>query len=112
TDPNVKQKRLSQKKATLDKYNQELAELGENEKKKEELEKKVKQQENKIQIRKRHIERLKEDIEKVAVLEEEIKRSEKFFDENGWLKDSIIDDKTKKRRQPQNEQRRALDGYQ
>ncbi|HHA4014495.1 TPA: hypothetical protein ACOB50_001902 [Neisseria gonorrhoeae] len=30
---------MSQKKATLDKYNQELAELGENEKKKEELEK-------------------------------------------------------------------------
>ncbi|WP_219650885.1 pertactin-like passenger domain-containing protein, partial [Escherichia coli] len=42
----------------------------------------------------RQIERLKEDIEAVAVLEEEIKRSEDFFDENGWLKDSAIDDKT------------------
>lgn len=106
----IKQKRLSQKKATLDKFNQELdkfnqeldklnkelAELGENEKKKEELEKQVKRQENKIRSKKNQIERIKEnDIERVAVLEEEIKRSEDFFDENGWIKDSAIDDKTK-----------------
>lgn len=78
----------------LDKLNKELAESGENEKRKE-LEKKVKQQENKINAKKNQIESIKERyIEKVAVLEEEIKRSEDFFDENGWLKDSIIDDKT------------------
>ncbi|WP_162817139.1 autotransporter outer membrane beta-barrel domain-containing protein [Neisseria lactamica] len=105
----TKQKRLPQKKAALDKFNQELdkfnqeldklnkelAESGENEKRKE-LEVKVKQQENKIRSKKRQIEHIKEnDIERVAVLEEEIKRSEEFFDENGWIKDSAIDDKTK-----------------
>lgn len=79
----------------LDKLNKELAESGENEKRKE-LEKKVKQQENKINAKKNQIEYIKERyIEKVAVLEEEIKRSEDFFDENGLIKDSIIDDKTK-----------------
>ncbi|WP_308034643.1 pertactin-like passenger domain-containing protein, partial [Neisseria lactamica] len=79
----------------LDKLNKELAESGENEKRKE-LEKKVKQQENKINAKKNQIEYIKERyIEKVAVLEEEIKRSEDFFDENGWIKDSAIDDKTK-----------------
>ncbi|WP_240030794.1 pertactin-like passenger domain-containing protein, partial [Neisseria lactamica] len=107
---NAKQKRLPQRKAALDRFNQdldkynqeldklnkELAELGENEKKKEELEKKVKSLEYKINAKKRQIENVKEnDIEKVAVLEEEIKRSEDFFDENGWIKDSAIDDKTK-----------------
>lgn len=110
----TKQKRLPQKKAALDKFNQELdkfnqeldklnkelAELDENDnqnnKKRKELEVKVKQQENKIRSKKRQIEHIKEnDIERVAVLEEEIKRSEEFFDENGWIKDSAIDDKTK-----------------
>ncbi|MGI3294723.1 autotransporter outer membrane beta-barrel domain-containing protein [Neisseria sp. SLRRB23] len=109
----TKQKRLPQKKAALDRFNQdldkynqeldklnkELAELGENDnqnnKKRKELEVKVKQQENKIRSKKRQIEHIKEnDIERVAVLEEEIKRSEDFFDENGWIKDSAIDDKT------------------
>lgn len=105
---NAKQKVLPSRKKTLDnvnkkldeenkelaELNKELAESGENEKRKE-LEKKVKSLEYKIQSKKRQIERLKEDIERVAVLEEEIKRSEEFFDENGWIKDSVIDDKTK-----------------
>ncbi|WP_239992316.1 pertactin-like passenger domain-containing protein, partial [Neisseria lactamica] len=109
----TKQKALPKRKETLDKFNQELdkfnqeldklnkelAELGENDNqnnKRKELEVKVKQQENKIRSKKRQIEHIKEnDIERVAVLEEEIKRSEDFFDENGWIKDSAIDDKTK-----------------
>ncbi|WP_192885262.1 autotransporter outer membrane beta-barrel domain-containing protein [Neisseria lactamica] len=86
-------KKLDEENKELDKLNKELAESGENEKRKE-LEKKVKLLEYKIQSKKRQIERLKEDIERVAVLEEEIKRSEDFFDENGWIKDSVIDDKT------------------
>ncbi|WP_304666412.1 autotransporter outer membrane beta-barrel domain-containing protein [Neisseria bergeri] len=110
---NAKQKQLPQKKAALDKFNQELdrfnqeldklnkelAELGENDNQnntRKELEKKVKLLENKIRSKKNQIEYIKENYtERVAVLEEEIKRSEDFFDENGWLKDSIIDDKTK-----------------
>lgn len=87
-------KKLDEENKELDKLNKELAESGENEKRKE-LEKKVALLEHRIQNRKRQIERLKEDIEAVAVLEEEIKRSEDFFDENGWIKDSAIDDKTK-----------------
>uniref|UniRef100_UPI001EE0BFC4 autotransporter outer membrane beta-barrel domain-containing protein n=1 Tax=Neisseria lactamica TaxID=486 RepID=UPI001EE0BFC4 len=91
-------KKLDEENKELDKLNKELDKLGENNNqnnKRKELEKQVKLLESKIQGRKRHIERLKEDIEAVAVLEEEIKRSEEFFDENGWLKDSVIDDKTK-----------------
>lgn len=109
---NAKQKQLPQKKAALDRFNQELdrfnqeldklnkelAELGENDNQnntRKELEKKVKLLENKIRSKKNQIEYIKENYtERVAVLEEEIKRSEEFFDENGWLKDSIIDDKT------------------
>ncbi|KOQ98093.1 histidine kinase [Haemophilus sp. C1] len=87
-------KKLDEENKELDKLKKELAESGENEKRKE-LEKKVALLEHRIQNRKRQIERLKEDIEAVAVLEEEIKRSEEFFDENGWIKDSAIDDKTK-----------------
>ena len=89
-------KKLDELNKELDKFNQELAEIGENnDQKRKELEKKVKSLEYSIQNRKRQIENLKEDIERVAVLEEEIKRSEEFFDENGWIKDSVIDDKTK-----------------
>ncbi|HFC8527868.1 TPA: autotransporter outer membrane beta-barrel domain-containing protein [Neisseria lactamica] len=89
-------KKLDELNKELDKFNQELAEIGENnDQKRKELEKKVKSLEYSIQNRKRQIENLKEDIERVAVLEEEIKRSEDFFDENGLIKDSIIDDKTK-----------------
>lgn len=82
----------------LAELNKKLAELGENGKQNErkELERQVKVKERSIQVKKNQIESIKERyIEKVAVLEEEIKRSEDFFDENGWLKDSIIDDKTK-----------------
>ncbi len=91
-------KKLDGLNKELDKFNQELAEIGENDNqnnKRKELEKKVKSLEYSIRNRKRQIENLKEDIERVAVLEEEIKRSEDFFDENGLIKDSIIDDKTK-----------------
>lgn len=109
----TKQKALPKRKETLDKFNQELdkfnqeldklnkelAELGENDNqnnKRKELEKKVKLLENKIRGKKNQIEHIKENYtERVAVLEEEIKRSEEFFDENGWIKDSVIDDKTK-----------------
>nr|WP_192882003.1 autotransporter outer membrane beta-barrel domain-containing protein [Neisseria lactamica] len=109
----TKQKALPKRKETLDKFNQELdkfnqeldklnkelAELGENDNqnnKRKELEKKVKLLENKIRSKKNQIEHIKENYtERVAVLEEEIKRSEDFFDENGWIKDSAIDDKTK-----------------
>ncbi|SUA15544.1 autotransporter outer membrane beta-barrel domain-containing protein [Neisseria lactamica] len=109
----TKQKALPKRKETLDKFNQELdkfnqeldklnkelAELGENDNqnnKRKELEKKVKLLENKIRSKKNQIEHIKENYtERVAVLEEEIKRSEEFFDENGWIKDSVIDDKTK-----------------
>ncbi|WP_308074878.1 pertactin-like passenger domain-containing protein [Neisseria polysaccharea] len=108
----TKQKALPKRKETLDKFNQELdkfnqeldklnkelAELGENDNqnnKRKELEKKVKLLENKIRSKKNQIEYIKENYtERVAVLEEEIKRSEEFFDENGWIKDSAIDDKT------------------
>ncbi|HHK5575277.1 TPA: autotransporter outer membrane beta-barrel domain-containing protein [Neisseria cinerea] len=82
----------------LAELNKKLAELGENGKQNErkELERQVKVKERSIQVKKNQIEYIKERYtEKVAVLEEEIKRSEDFFDENGWLKDSIIDDKTK-----------------
>ncbi|WP_192886357.1 autotransporter outer membrane beta-barrel domain-containing protein [Neisseria polysaccharea] len=107
-----RRKQLPKRKETLDKFNQELdkfnqeldklnkelAELGENDNqnnKRKELEKKVKLLENKIRSKKNQIEHIKENYtERVAVLEEEIKRSEEFFDENGWIKDSAIDDKT------------------
>lgn len=82
----------------LAELNKKLAELGENGKQNErkELERQVKVKERSIQVKKNQIEYIKERyIEKVAVLEEEIKRSEDFFDENGLIKDSIIDDKTK-----------------
>lgn len=108
----AKQKQLPQKKAVLDKVNEkldqfnqeldklkkELAELGENDKqneKRKELEKKVKQTESNIESRKNQITSLKENyIERVTVLEKVIKEYEDFFDENGWIKDSAIDDKT------------------
>lgn len=90
-------KKLDGLNKELDEANKALAELGENNNQnKKRLEEKVKLLESKIQSHKRTIERIKEnDIEIIAVLEEEIKRSEEFFDENGWLKDSVIDDKTK-----------------
>lgn len=89
-------KKLDEENKELEKLNKELAELGENNNQnKKRLEEKVKLLENKIQGRKRLMERIKEnDIGIIAVLEEEIKRSEEFFDENGWIKDSAIDDKT------------------
>ncbi len=91
-------KKLDELNKELDKFNQELAEIGENDnQKRKELEKKVKSLEYSIQNGKKQIENLKEEIERVTVLEEEIKRSESedFFDENGLIKDSVIDDKTK-----------------
>ncbi|XNK12006.1 hypothetical protein MYT22_02035 [Haemophilus influenzae] len=101
----VKRKRLPQKKAVVDKVNEKLAELnkelavlGENDEqneKRKKLEKEVKVTESNIRSRKNQITSLKEnDIERVAVLEKVIKEYEDFFDENGWIKDSAIDDKT------------------
>lgn len=106
----ARRKQLPQKKAVLDKVNEKLAELnkeldklnkelaelgGNDEQKRKELERRIKLTEHNIGNRKKQITSLKETyIERVAVLEEEIKRSEDFFDENGWIKDSAIDDKT------------------
>lgn len=95
---NKRNKELDALNKELAELNKKLAELGENDKQSErkELERQVKLKEKSIQTKKNQIEYIKERYtEKVTVLEEEIKRSEDFFDENGWLKDSIIDDKTK-----------------
>lgn len=72
----------------LPKLNEELNKLKEN----NSSEKEIRRKENAIKSK----ERAKENyINKIAEYEENIKRSEDFFDENGLIKDSIIDDKTK-----------------
>ena len=81
-----KQERLSKLDDELAKLKEELAKLNENDpKEKEKKEKQIKAKE-----------RLKESqIKSIARDEEKIKEYEDFFDENGWIKDSAIDDKTK-----------------
>lgn len=72
----------------LPKLNEELNKLNEN----NASEREIRRKENAIKSK----ERAKENfINKIAEYEENIKRSEDFFDENGLIKDSIIDDKTK-----------------
>lgn len=81
-----KQESLSKLDDELAKLKEELAKLNENDpKEKEKKEKQIKAKE-----------RLKESrIKSIARDEEKIKEYEDFFDENGWIKDSVIDDKTK-----------------
>lgn len=83
-----KQERLPKLDEELAKLKEELAKLNENgssEKEKQKIEKQIKSKE-----------KLKEGyIKNIAKDEEKIKEYEDFFDENGWLKDSVIDDKTK-----------------
>lgn len=72
----------------LPKLNEELNKLKEN----NSSEREIRRKENAIKSK----EKIKENyINKIAEYEENIKRSEDFFDENGLIKDSIIDDKTK-----------------
>ncbi|WP_308076480.1 pertactin-like passenger domain-containing protein, partial [Neisseria polysaccharea] len=80
-----KQESLSKLDDELAKLKEELAKLNENDpKEKEKKEKQIKAKE-----------RLKESrIKSIARDEEKIKEYEDFFDENGWIKDSAIDDKT------------------
>ena len=70
----------------LAKLKEELAKLNENDpKEKEKKEKQIKAKERSKESR----------IKSIARDEEKIKEYEDFFDENGWIKDSVIDDKTK-----------------
>ncbi|WP_118784871.1 autotransporter outer membrane beta-barrel domain-containing protein [Haemophilus haemolyticus] len=80
-----KQERLPKLDEDLAKLKEELAKLNENgSQEKEKKEKQIKAKE-----------RLKENlIKQIARDEEKIKEYENFFDENGWIKDSAIDDKT------------------
>lgn len=81
-------KRLDKLNEELPKLNEELNKLKEN----NSSEKEIRRKENAIKSK----EKIKENyINKIAEYEENIKRSEDFFDENGLIKDSIIDDKTK-----------------
>ncbi|HFC6380909.1 TPA: autotransporter outer membrane beta-barrel domain-containing protein, partial [Neisseria lactamica] len=80
------QERLLKLNEELAKLKEELAKLNENDpKEKEKKEKQIKAKERSKESR----------IKSIARDEEKIKEYEDFFDENGWLKDSVIDDKTK-----------------
>lgn len=80
-----KQERLSKLDEELAKLKEELAKLNENDpKEKEKKEKQIKAKERSKESRIKNIERY----------EAKIKEYEDFFDENGWIKDSAIDDKT------------------
>ncbi|WP_308027456.1 autotransporter outer membrane beta-barrel domain-containing protein [Neisseria bergeri] len=85
-----KQESLSKLDDELAKLKEELAKLNENDpKEKEKKEKQIKEKQIKAK------ERSKESrIKSIARDEEKIKEYEDFFDENGWIKDSAIDDKT------------------
>lgn len=81
-----KQEGLSKLDDELAKLKEELAKLNENDpKEKEKKEKQIKAKERSKESR----------IKSIARDEEKIKEYEDFFDENGWIKDSVIDDKTK-----------------
>ncbi|HFC8552185.1 TPA: pertactin-like passenger domain-containing protein, partial [Neisseria lactamica] len=79
------QESLSKLDDELAKLKEELAKLNENDpKEKEKKEKQIKAKERSKESRIKNIERY----------EAKIKEYEDFFDENGWIKDSAIDDKT------------------
>ena len=81
-----KQERLSKLDEELAKLKEELAKLSEDDsQEKQKIEKQIKSKEKSKESY----------IKNIAKDEEKIKEYEDFFDENGWLKDSIIDDKTK-----------------
>lgn len=81
-----KQESLSKLDDELAKLKEELAKLKEDDlQEKQKIERKIKSKESSI----------KSSIKIIERDEEKIKEYEDFFDENGWLKDSIIDDKTK-----------------
>lgn len=83
-----KQESLSKLDEELAKLKEELAKLNENgssEKEKQKIEKQIKAKEKSKESSIKSIERD----------EAKIKEYEDFFDENGWIKDSAIDDKTK-----------------
>lgn len=81
-----KQERLSKLDEELATLKEELAKLNEDDlQEKQKIERKIKSKESSI----------KSSIKIIERDEEKIKEYEDFFDENGWLKDSIIDDKTK-----------------
>ncbi len=80
------QERLLKLNEELAKLKEELAKLKEDDlQEKQKIERKIKSKESSI----------KSSIKIIERDEEKIKEYEDFFDENGWLKDSIIDDKTK-----------------
>lgn len=81
------QERLAKLDEELAKFKEELAKLNEDgsqEKEKQKIEKQIKAKEKSKESSIRIIERY----------EAKIKEYEDFFDENGWIKDSAIDDKT------------------
>ncbi|WP_218834148.1 autotransporter outer membrane beta-barrel domain-containing protein [Haemophilus haemolyticus] len=81
-----RQERLLKLNEELAKLKEELAKLKEDDlQEKQKIERKIKSKESSI----------KSSIKIIERDEEKIKEYEDFFDENGWLKDSIIDDKTK-----------------
>lgn len=81
-----KQERLLKLDDELAKLKEELAKLNENDpKEKEKKEKQIKAKERSKESQ----------IKSIARDEAKIKEYEDFFDENGWIKDSAIDDKTK-----------------
>ncbi|SPY10354.1 BrkA autotransporter precursor [Neisseria meningitidis] len=83
-----KQEKLPKLDEELAKLKEELAKLNENgssEKEKQKIEKQIKAKEKSKESSIKSIERD----------EAKIKEYEDFFDENGWIKDSAIDDKTK-----------------
>ncbi|WP_308028642.1 autotransporter outer membrane beta-barrel domain-containing protein [Neisseria bergeri] len=81
-----KQERLAKLDEELAKLKEELAKLKEDDLQgKQKIERKIKLKENSI----------KSSIKSIERDEAKIKEYEDFFDENGWIKDSAIDDKTK-----------------
>ena len=80
-----KQESLSKLNEELAKLKEELAKLKEDDlQEKQKIERKIKSKESSI----------KSSIKIIERDEEKIKEYEDFFDENGWIKDSAIDDKT------------------
>ncbi|WP_192887655.1 autotransporter outer membrane beta-barrel domain-containing protein [Neisseria lactamica] len=80
------QEKLPKLDEELAKLKEELAKLKEDDlQEKQKIERKIKSKESSI----------KSSIKIIERDEEKIKEYEDFFDENGWLKDSVIDDKTK-----------------
>lgn len=80
----LRQETVSKLDEELAKLKEELAKNGSSERERERIERKIKAKEISKENR----------IKDIAKYEAKIKEYEDFFDENGWIKDSIIDDKT------------------